>query len=239
VKTKIQTMTLEIEMEIKTLSQKIATKGKLEDRICSLIEDFREGREITDFRFDQVYPSTVRSLSTTHWSPVDVATRAADFLADSRKTRILDVGSGSGKFCTVAALSSHGQFIGIEQQSYLADVAKNVANALGAKNAAFIHGNMADLDWSFFDAFYFFNPFYENKMKSIRIDGTMSMGIQKFNRYIEIVRTKLRTAKTGTKVATYHGFGGEMPLGYQLVKREPIGTSILELWVKVEMTRPF
>ena len=69
-------------------------------------------------------------------------------------------------------------------------------------------------------------------MRSIRIDDTVSLNADKFNRYVEIVRTKLRNARLGTKVATYHGFGGEMPPGYLRFKKEPIGTSFLELWVR-------
>jgi hypothetical protein len=94
---------------------------------------------------------------------------------------------------------------------------------------------MAELDWSFFDGFYLFNPFYEHKVKSIRIDTTLSYSQEEFIRYVEIVRSKLKLARVGTKVVTYHGFGGDMPLGYQCMKKEPIGTSYLELWVKMDL----
>ncbi|MGK5085273.1 methyltransferase domain-containing protein [Bdellovibrionota bacterium FG-1] len=228
----------EIEMEIEALQRKLIPEEKKTERIKKLVEDLRGGRKVTDFRFDQIYPSAIRKLSETHWTPVEVAIRAAELLVTSGKSRVLDVGAGCGKFCTVAALSSHGHFIGIEQRPHLSEVARKTAEELGANQASFIQGNMADLDWSFFDSFYLFNPFYENKMKSIRIDETVSHNQDKFNRYIEIVQTKLRVARPGTQVATYHGFGGDMPVGYHRMKREPIGTSYLELWVKLDLPKP-
>src|SRR4051812_35610539 len=100
----------------------------------------------------------MRELSETHWTPVEVAIRAAEFLADHNKTRILDVGSGCGKFCLVAALSCSGQYIGVEQRPHLVETARKASNELRATHVTFIQDNMAELDWSFFDGFYFFNP---------------------------------------------------------------------------------
>ena len=43
-----------------------------------------------------------------HWTPVHVARRAAQFLVTGPETRVLDVGSGPGKFCLVGALATQG-----------------------------------------------------------------------------------------------------------------------------------
>ena len=45
-----------------------------------------------------------------------------------------------------------------------------------------------------------------------------------------------RYAKVGTKVATYHGFGGEIPIGYRSTWKEIAGTGLLEVWTKVELS---
>lgn len=200
--------------------------------VGKLAEDLRGGRTVSDLRFDRVYPFSIRKHSRTHWTPVEVAVRAAQLLAPSEETRVLDVGSGCGKFCAVAALSGPGRFIGIEQRPYLSAAAERAAEELGANRASFVPGNVTDLDWSLFDAFYLFNPFYENMSKSIRIDETPSFGQGKFIRYVECARAKLRLARIGTRVATYHGFGGELPLGYRRLRKEPMGTDFLELWAK-------
>lgn len=229
-------MTTEIEEEIEALQKRINLEKKYK-RILKIAEDLRDGRKITDFRFDEVYSQPIRELSRIHWTPVEVALRASELLVRDEQTRILDIGSGSGKFCIVGSLFSRAQFIGVEQRPHLVQVAKSAAQILGADRASFILGNMADLDWDFFDAFYLFNPFYENQLKDIRIDETVSHSQQKFSRYVEIVRTKLRHLRTGTKVATYHGFGGDFPLGFALIHKEPIGSSYLKIWMKCEMDK--
>ncbi len=201
----------------------------------ALVDDLRNSRKVSDLRFDEFYPLEIRKLSQTHWTPVAVALRATELMATNRKTRVLDVGSGCGKFCTVAALSGHGQFFGVEQRPHLVDIARKVAQELGATQASFIQGNMVDQDWSFYDAIYLFNPFYENVMESIRIDDTVSHSEENYRSYIRTVQTKLQDAQAGTKLLTYHGFGGEMPLGYLRVRKEPIGTSYLEVWVKLDL----
>jgi predicted RNA methylase len=226
---------LEVEREIEVLQSKMSPDEKRSERVKRLVADLRDGRKVTDFRFDQVYPPTIRKLSETHWTPIEVILRAAELLVTNDGSRVLDVGSGCGKFCTVGALSGRGNFIGIEQRPHLAEVARKIAEELGASRASFLLGNMVDLDWSSFDAFYLFNPFYENKMRSIRIDDTVSLNQDKFSRYVETVRAKLKVARSGTRVATYHGFGGDMPLGYHLIRKEPIASSVLELWVKLNI----
>lgn len=222
----------EIEMEIEALTRKVTPKEKRKERVESVVEGLRFGQRITDFQFDQLYPRLARRLSSTHWTPVEVAIRAAELLADSPKSRVLDVGSGCGKFCTVAALTSCGQFIGVEQRPNLVEIAQGISEELAVTNVSFVHGNMADLDWSFFDSFYMFNPFYENQIKSIQIDNIVPLSPDRFYRNVDIVRSKLRLARPGTKVVTYHGFGGEFPAGYHRLKREAIASGFLELWIK-------
>lgn len=223
-------------MEIETLLKKVNPENKREERIKNLIQDLRGGRKVTDFRFDQIYPLNIRRLSEIHWTPIEVAIRASELLVTSEKSQILDVGSGCGKFCVVGALSSPGQFTGIEQRPHLVDIARITAENLNVHQTSFLVGNMADLDWSCYDAFYLYNPFYENEVRQICIDDTVSRNQDKFRRYIDVVRSKLRLAAPGTRVATYHGFGGEMPFGYQLVKQEPFGNNYLELWVKFDIS---
>lgn len=193
----------------------------------------REGRKVTDAKFDQVYPQLVRNFSKIHWTPIEVTVRATELLEVDHRTKLLDVGSGCGKFCLVGSLASKGHFTGIEQRPHLVEEAKAAAKKLGTRRVKFLTGDMADLDWSVYNAFYLFNPFFENEMKSIRIDKTIPMGHSKFRRYIDVVKAKLDAAAVGTKVITYYGFGGRIPASYQKITKEAAGTDFLELWVKV------
>ncbi|MGK5088145.1 methyltransferase domain-containing protein [Bdellovibrionota bacterium FG-2] len=209
---------------------------KRKSRALGIFEDLRNKRKVTDFRFDQVYPSKIRQQSEIQWTPVEVAIRATELLGGNEKTKVLDVGSGCGKFCTVAALTCSAHFFGVEQRIHLWKVAVNAAKELGASNASFIHGNMTEIDWSYFDAFYMYNPFYENKSDALRIDDTIPMGIDQFDRYVAITRTRLIAARPGTKVVTYHGYGGHMPPDFECLRSELIGSSQLELWVKQDVS---
>lgn len=224
----------ETKKEIDGLLEGPTPDEKRRERIENMAKELRQGRRVTDFRFDQIYPPEIQKISGMQWTPVDVAIRAARLLACDGQTRVLDVGSGCGKFCVVGAFSSPARFIGVEEQPRLIEVANRTIAMLKAERVSFVLGNMADQDWSLFDAFYFFNPFHEHKLRSARVGTTSSSDEGKFDRYVEIVRAKLSGVRDGTRVATYHGFGGDMPAGFQLVRREPVHTSHLELWVKVE-----
>jgi len=192
----------------------------------------KSGQAVADEQFDLIYPSSVSRLSQDHWTPVEVAMSAANLLVTNVSDRVLDVGSGCGKFCTVAALTAGAQFVGIEQRAHLLSVARDVSRKLRVPNAKFKYGNMVNLDWSEYDAFYFFNPFYENQFKLAKIDDTVSVSREKFNLYVETVILKLREVKVNTRVVTYHGFGGIMPGCFELDQVKVAGSHQLDLWIK-------
>lgn len=190
------------------------------------------GERVSDRQFDLLFPRPVRVLSRRHWTPIPVAIRALELLETDSSTRVLDVGSGVGKFCLVASLTGEGKFTGIEQRKSLFDVAVNCANLLGASRASFIHGNLDTLDWSQFDAFYLYNPFYEHVEPTALIDKNITIGEEHFTYYVKVVENKLRGLPVGTRVAIFHGFGGTLPSNYQRTAKEPFHGDYLELWVK-------
>lgn len=202
--------------------------------INSLILSFKENKEVPNTYFEQLYPPEVSRLSSTHWTPVAVARRAAELLSYQEKTRILDVGSGCGKFCLVGALSQpQSQFYGIEQRTELNAMCTKIAQALCLQNTQFIDGDVLDLDWNEFDAFYFYNPFWENKMElNLRINSNFTVGQNKFKHYVDQVVARLEKLRAGTHIITYHGFGGRFPCSFECVHFEPCGTDQIKLWIK-------
>lgn len=193
----------------------------------------RCGEPITDEEFDAVYPSWVRRASDMHWTPCDVARRAAELLVEDASTRVLDVGSGAGKLCVIGSLSTEGTFYGIEQRASLVDAASQAARRLGATRCHFIHGDMVALDWSRFDAFYFYNPFYEHVAElTPAIDPPIDFSPERYAWYVTVTGLKLSAARVGTRVVTYQGYGGTMPSSYRRVLRERAGCDHLELWRK-------
>src|ERR1700693_5043534 len=57
----------------------------------------------TEERFCQLYPLTVQKLDKLHWSPLTIIWEAVKFLAKEKDAKILDIGSGAGKFCLAGA----------------------------------------------------------------------------------------------------------------------------------------
>jgi SAM-dependent methyltransferase len=192
----------------------------------------RAGRLVDDRVFDRVFPASMRRASRTHWTPVEVAMRAANLLASRPDSTILDVGSGIGKFCIVAAAAVPKVRVrGVEHRPHLVEIARGAAQKLGV-DVDFAHGTLDLVDPTSIDGLYLFNPFAENlSSPEDRLDESIELGEQRFWRDIETTKRFLRVARTGTRVVTYCGWGGVMPSEYELVLRESRAGTI-ELWMK-------
>jgi SAM-dependent methyltransferase len=186
---------------------------------------------MTDESFDEVYPPWARELSRIHWTPIAVARRAARLLVAHEGARILDVGSGAGKFCIVGAAITKGYFVGIEQRDNLVRVARRAARRHGAVGCQFVHGNAVQLDWRPFDGFYLYNPFAEHRPSYRPIDTTIEIAPRHYDNYVSFVEAQLARAATGTRLVTYWGFGGMIPSGWREYRTGP-GISPLTLWIK-------
>jgi SAM-dependent methyltransferase len=193
----------------------------------------REGR-LVDSEFDDIYPPSVRAISSSYWTPIAVAMRAARLLVSRTSTRVLDVGSGAGKFCIVGAAATGASFTGIEHRAHLVQTACAAAARLSVEDARFLHGTFDTVDIATFDAVYFYNPFEENVWgRDHHVDDSVKLSHQRFIADIGGAERLLAGARVGTRVVTYHGFGGEMPPGYVRVLQEHCHSGSLEFWIKV------
>jgi SAM-dependent methyltransferase len=189
--------------------------------------------DATDAEFDRVYADWWRRLSPYHWTPVAVAKRAAKLLTAGGRKRVLDVGSGVGKFCIVGALTTAAEFVGVEQRLNLVVAAEVAAAQLGARRARFVNADFTALDFKEFDAFYVFNSFEE--MVNLRvpaIDETTEMSPVRFRHCVLSLIEKLGDAPRGARLLTFFGYGGPRPPGYRLLRKEPAGDDALVLWQK-------
>lgn len=59
--------------------------------------------EIEDREFDMMFPKQIQADSEFHFTPIKIAKLAATYLADHQETKILDIGSGAGKFCMIGS----------------------------------------------------------------------------------------------------------------------------------------
>lgn len=193
----------------------------------------RRRRLVVDRVFDDIFPYELRRASSVHWTPVEVAMRAAQLLVrKGAKSTILDIGSGIGKFCIIAAASSaKARVRGIEHRARFVQVARDAANKLGV-DVDFVHGTLENEDASAVDGIYMFNPFAENLCdRQDWLDDSVELNESRFCRDVAITERFLRDARSGTRVVTYCGFGGKMPDEYSLVLRES-RAGRFELWEK-------
>lgn len=187
---------------------------------------------ITDRAFDRFLPAELRAVSCTYWTPVAVAQRVAEWLADLQVTSVVDVGSGAGKFCVVAALATRCDFIGVEHREHLVDVARELAAQFAlAPRVSFRVGTLSDVPLA--AAYYLYNPFSENRCSPAqRLDDKVELNRQRFIRDVTAMETLLDAAPRGTYVITYNGFGGEIPGTYRQVHVDYELSQRLELWLK-------
>ena len=201
--------------------------------------DFAEIREallcggpLADADFDSLYPLHVRAVSRTFWTPVGVGRRAAELLAPGPSSRILDVGSGVGKFCIVGALHTRAHFSGVEHRPQLVSVAQRAAESIRAATmTSFVRATPETISWESFDGFYFYNPFLENLSGEGRLDATVELSRKRMEDDLRVVLDGLSRARRGARVVTYHGLGADLPSPFRLVSTEGAGSDKLELWV--------
>ncbi len=196
------------------------------------------GKEMTlhsfssDETFNALYPDAIRAVANRHWTPVEIAIKAAAFLNTHIGARILDIGSGAGKFCLVAAKHfPYLSFTGIEQRKNLVDLSDSLKKKAGIGNAEFIHGNIESFDISRFDHFYFYNSFYENLPGTQKIDLEVPYSNKLYDFYNIVLYRKLDKMPPGTRLVTYHSLGNEVPPGFEVVNAD--FAEYLKFWIKI------
>ena len=178
-----------------------------------------------------------------HWTPVRVAAEAAKLFVTTPGTRVLDVGCGPAKFCLVGASLTQGVFTGVEQREELVVAARNAAERMRLRDLNIIHGNLLDLTFRHYDAFYLYNPFEENMTRGNKIDATVPLSPLLFKRYNSYVAAQLGNMPIGTRVVTYAGYADEIPGCYDC--ELALFGDELKLWIKrreyeadIERARP-
>lgn len=177
----------------------------------------QKGVIVSDDIFDRIYPLEVADLSKTNWTPVKVASIAAELLSEGGARRVLDVGSGCGKFCVVSSLITSSVYTGVDRSAYLTGVATQSAAALKTTGCEFIQADAFDLDWGKYNGFYLFNPFGDER-------DVLS----------DRARVRFSRLPVGVRVVTFFGFGAAMPEGYRLAKRLNLHGDSLDLWIKTQ-----
>ncbi len=186
----------------------------------------------SDLNFNSLYPEAIQEAAEKHWTRIEVIKKASAFLATSADKTVLDIGSGAGKFCLVAA-HEHPltRFYGIEQRRNLVDLSNDLAKKFELDNALFICDNICNIDFKKYDHFYFYNSFYENVPGTQKIDHAIKYSEELYNFYNRYLYKQLDKKQSGTRLVTYHSFGSEIPPGYEIVHTDY--NDFLKFWIKV------
>ena len=185
----------------------------------------------TDDQFNLLYPLPMQMFARRHWTPLGIARKVSNFLALENNARILDIGSGVGKFCLAAAYYKPGAFyFGVEQRKSLVYEAETARQILHLENVSFIHANFTQLDFRNYDHFYFYNAFYENLAGTDKIDDNIAYSGELYNYYNRYLFKQLEQKPAGTRLATYHSLEDEIPYSYHVVGSEL--DNQLKFWIK-------
>lgn len=196
-----------------------------------IFKQLRQNMNVKDAVFNGIYPPNIQAVAERHWTPVAVAKMAAEYLVDSPGKKVLDIGAGAGKFCLVGAASTTGFFYGVEQRSSLTKISRKIAERHNITNVEFINSNINKVNFSNYEAFYFFNSFFENIDTSFPIDHTILPDNDLYHSYSDYVKEQLHKTPVGTRLVTYWSKWDEIPGSFELVDSACNG--FLSFWKKV------
>jgi SAM-dependent methyltransferase len=186
---------------------------------------------VEESNFRTLYPYSIQKLDALHWSPLAVTNKAVQFLVRDEVVNVLDIGSGTGKFCLAGAYyRPAAHYYGVEQREDLVRQAAIVRDRLGLNNVHFIHSNFTQLDLKEYDHFYFYNSFFENLSATDRIDDSIAYSRELYNYYSHYLYKQLEEMPVNTRIVTYCSWGDEIPPAYQLA--ETHFDSLLKCWIK-------
>lgn len=188
-----------------------------------IFEYLQSGLLVKDEDFDQIYPAEIKLLSSRHWTRTDIASRAAAFLVTKPGLKVLDIGSGAGKFCFVGMATTPGRFFGVEQRAHLVTLCQDIARQYQLERVHFSQGNVIDLNFRDYEAFYLFNPFYENLHKQSSIDQSLPLSRPLYSRYKKYVFEQLAGMPAGTRVVTHSVDKSQIPPAYKTLYKEQGG----------------
>lgn len=195
-----------------------------------MFEDLKLGKYPSDSVFDAIYPKKYQEHSARHFTPVRIAIEAAKFLAQSPSDQVLDIGSGSGKFCMVGAMFSEGHFYGVEMRKTLINLSNRIKRTQRLKTAHFIHSDFTALDFSKYQGIYFFNAFHEFYDASCVLDETSQVSLEDYKRYHSDLKRKLQECLPGTRLVTYHTFKNRIPSSFRFIRANKTG--LLKFYIK-------
>lgn len=187
---------------------------------------------------DEVFDSFISRPSPTcpfivRWTPVRVALQVVSWIEQYSIETVVDIGSGTGKFCVVAALASTASFLGIESSPGRVRDARQLASTFRVHSRVhFVEGAAREAGIPAAQAYYLFNPFEEHLLDPAPNKRAAMQNIEQFMQDVTYVERFLEQAPLNTYVIKYNGFGGKMPQTYTNISTNHSMPCSLRLWRK-------
>ena len=153
---------------------------------------------LDDLFFDALTTDEFRNHSSIHWSKSSTIQKTTDFLIQNNVHNVLDIGSGIGKFCILGAMLSSIQFTGVEIRKNLYEEAQRIKQKIKLQNLHFIHADVKEINFSAYDAFYYYNPFGEHIALRDQIDHGIIFSEENYYEYEDFVVQEMDKMKEGT-----------------------------------------
>ncbi|GEM_PF-279678 len=200
----------------------------------NMISKIINDKDFTDLEFDSILPPLHRFLSPVQWTSLTVARKIAEWLADYKNKKFIDIGSGIGKLGLLLRILTDLEVYGIEQRSRLVQVAQKIVQVNSFDRIHFSTQNLLELNWADYDIYYLYNPFQEHVCHSdiFLIDDSIPLQKSLFSAYLNKVYEELRAAPPGKVLITFHGYGGSVPRAWTLKHSDFIENGFLSMWVK-------
>jgi ubiquinone/menaquinone biosynthesis C-methylase UbiE len=183
-----------------------------------ILEQLRIQKNISDEQFDAIYPFEIRELSNRHWTSVYVAKLSAAYLCNQKPVKVLDIGSGAGKFCLVGAtLHPRSEFHGVDIRQNLIDISNSIKKEYAISNTSFFQQDVLQMDFSGYDGIYFFNSFQEKIDSTSIIDRSSKVSVEMYVKYVKHIFNELNKVPIGTKLVTYYSEEFYVPNTFKLI----------------------
>lgn len=193
------------------------------------------GEPMTDLVWDSFLPEKFRTVSPYQWTPISVIVTSWEYLQEEKVTSIVDLGSGVGKFCLNLGKLSKDRFpiLGMEDRIELYQIAESLKDKWKTREVKFEHRNFLEEFPYEYSHYYCFNPLYETMKASHSIDGTKDKSALLFIHNLQTLKNHFLNCKIGTKLITYHGFGGSVLPGFKVLLKKELEFGEWMVWERI------
>ena len=193
--------------------------------INEILDCIEKGDLPSDELLDSLLPEELRIHADQHFAGAYAIQLASAFLVkDQSSPHILDIGSGTGKFCLLGALlHKTAHFTGVEYRPEFIQIAEALATQLGLQNVKFQRENILSHSFEKYNGLFMFNPFLEHRNAHSRMQDFPDDPSQE-SEYVSYVRDQLSKCGLGVRLVTLYVSPEQVPGNFILQDQKMGGT---------------